>query len=181
MTEDKVTQNGATRPRAGSKTRLAWDTFSALATTLDRAPTRAEALDAATAKGVAKATAATQYSHWKKFNGISGRVVDPSAPAAAPRADKPANGKPSALEVTRPPQAPQGATNVVPMVGPPNGASGHEHPSITPPEELAQDTRLHDEGWDAFCEGKSDSDCPYAAQSADWVIWCEGYKAASKS
>jgi ribosome modulation factor len=179
MSDKKITQNGVTKPRAGGKMRFAWDTFDSVAESLNRAPTRAEALTEAEGLGIAKGTSATQYSHWKKFHGIKGRVIPPeSDPTIA------ANIKPKASPsvVPKPPSnLPQSASNVIPMVAPANGASGYDHPGTSTPDELAQDTRLADEGWDAYCEGKEIKDCPYAEQSEDWHTWCEGWREASQS
>ena len=64
------TRNGVTIPGEGSKTRLVWDTASAISTEKGRPALSSEVHDALEGQ-VEKATISTQYNRWCKFYGVS--------------------------------------------------------------------------------------------------------------
>lgn len=88
-----VVKNGITQPREGGKTRIVWDKCSELAKSLKRTPTRQEVI-AAQPKLNAD-TVATQYGYWRRFEGITGRIVTPK-PAAPKKPAAPGKAKPAA-------------------------------------------------------------------------------------
>ena len=81
------TRNGVTIPGEGSKTRLVWDTASAISTEKGRPALSSEVHDALEGQ-VEKATVSTQYNRWCKFYGVSKEhrkaARDSLKPAPAP-------------------------------------------------------------------------------------------------
>jgi len=83
----KVSQNGITRPTAGTTTCSVWDVADNITSGKGSPATRAEVVAACTASGVNSSTATTQFGKWAKFNGLvgaasPGRASTPVAPAA---------------------------------------------------------------------------------------------------
>lgn len=72
---NRPSQNGITRPSAGTQCAKVWDLADALTTHLGRTAPLAVLLSAAMDQGVNQFTARTQYGCWRKFNGITGRVA----------------------------------------------------------------------------------------------------------
>lgn len=92
------TQNGITRPSAGTTTRSVWDTSDAITQQTGAPAKRADVVAACSAAGVNVSTATTQYGKWAKFHGhvgdkSPGRKAKADAPAApAPVPAPPAPG-----------------------------------------------------------------------------------------
>lgn len=80
-------QNGVTRPKAGTKTGRVWEIADQLSKSKGEPATRAEVLKAFEAEGGNSATGATQYGRWRKFHGL-GRTQKAAAPAEAPAAEE---------------------------------------------------------------------------------------------
>lgn len=81
-------QNGATRPRPGSKTVRPWEIADELSRATGKPAVRKDVIEKATAEGISPATAATQYGRWRRYNGLERekKVEAPVAQAAAPAA-----------------------------------------------------------------------------------------------
>lgn len=80
-------QNGVTRPKSGTKCATVWDICDSTSNELRQPAPVENVMARALAAGLQPATIRTQYAHWKKFNGLVGRI---SAPVAAPVASEPA-------------------------------------------------------------------------------------------
>ena len=74
-------QNGVTRPKAGTTTGNAWDIFDALSRETGAPAVIGDAIKRA--PGMAEATVRTQYAKWRKFNGVTGRSEKPATASAA--------------------------------------------------------------------------------------------------
>lgn len=71
--EPQEEQNGVKRPRAGSVCRRVWDIADKLS---KKAPVPFSALAEVTnAEGLNESNARAEYSRWRKFHGITGRIV----------------------------------------------------------------------------------------------------------
>lgn len=164
--DEKQIKNGVTMPRAGSKTRAVWDTATKISEKENRPATREEVLSACMENGIAKATAATQYSHWKKYYGLTGRIVDPNR----------------AAKVTPPPAKRDAKKDANVVKIPTNEPSTVPVTAGTKTEaETTQDNSCYDEGWDAYCEGKSKSDNPYQKAESQHDTWNSGFEDADKA
>ena len=73
---EKDSQNGITRPKAGTKTGTVWEIADTMSQKLGKPAGRKAVLDAATDVEINPATAATQYGRWRKYNGLAGRGTD---------------------------------------------------------------------------------------------------------
>ena len=80
-----LTQNGISRPAAGSKTSRIWDISDELSAIAGKPAKRKEVIAKAIAEDLNAATAATQYGRWRKFFGLIGS--DEPETAAAPKAE----------------------------------------------------------------------------------------------
>ena len=78
----KITQNGVSRPGAGTQTERIWVISDELSAKLGAPVDRKEVLDAAVSEKINVATAATQYGKWRVFNGL-GKPAKTAVPAAA--------------------------------------------------------------------------------------------------
>lgn len=170
-------QNGVTMPQAGGKTRAPWDIATRLSEQLNRPATRDEVLKACEAAGIAKGTRETQYSHWKKYHGLTGRVVPTTknaAPAAPPTAPEPT--APNSVNVSSQP-APQAPAPPPPPHNPQSAPPG------VPGEEVynSKEHDISDAGWDAYCEGKNLSDNPHPPDSRERELWDYGWNEAKKA
>jgi hypothetical protein len=81
------TQNGMTQPRAGTSSDTLWAVYDAAMVTKGSAPALEEVMDEARGTGITDGTIKAAYAHWRKFNGITGRVVS-AAKLAAKEADE---------------------------------------------------------------------------------------------
>lgn len=107
----KITQNGVTLPREGTKTRQVWDIFSALGGQLQREPSIGEVLNATREAGITDATARTQVARCRKFHGLPPlRAARTPKPEAAVQQELPQTASPAV------PTAPPVAPVVVPQV-----------------------------------------------------------------
>lgn len=124
---EKVTANGVTRPKAGTKTARVWEIADKMRAEVrpgkpavaevkdgDKIMTpavaevpekpagtpaaRKDVIAACMAEDINAATAATQYGRWRKFNGLKGSD-EPAAPAAPKGEDKPAEQPSSDIQV----------------------------------------------------------------------------------
>lgn len=79
---DKVRdhQNGVTRPAAGTKTGRVWEIADAESNKAGAPVARSVVMAIGRAEGLNDATIATQYGHWRRYNGIVGKIE--SVPAA---------------------------------------------------------------------------------------------------
>jgi hypothetical protein len=66
----KDTQNGVTRPKAGTKTGRIWEIADSLSAQEGAPVARKKVLEAAMAEDINAATAATQYGRWRKYHGL---------------------------------------------------------------------------------------------------------------
>lgn len=82
---EKITQNGVTRPAAGTKTAAVWDIADRISAEKHRPALREEVMTAGEAEGLNRGTIATQYARWTDFFGVS-----KEARAAVREAEKPA-------------------------------------------------------------------------------------------
>lgn len=96
---EREKQNGQTKPGEGTLTRKLWDIIDGISATNNAPATRKEVMDAAEKGGFNTAMAASLYSHWRKFHGLTGTA----APGRAPKAETPA--APEAPEVSPIPDA----------------------------------------------------------------------------
>ena len=78
-------QNGVKRPKAGSKCARVWEICDGISASLSQPAPVDAVLTAAGAEGLHQTTTRCQYAHWKKFNGLTGRitVAVPATEAAA--------------------------------------------------------------------------------------------------
>jgi len=149
MSDEKQTQNGVTMPRIGTKTRKVWEIATQISEKENRPCTRVEILSACDEEGIPNGTASTQYSHWRKYHGLSGgRIVKPKETKVIPI---PKKKEEAPVEQTE---------NQVPNDG---------------------NTDVYDAGWDAYCDGKNETDCPYEADTSNASEWTQGYREASES
>jgi membrane protein involved in colicin uptake len=76
-----VSQNGVTRPKAGTKTGQVWDLADKLSAEKGAPVAISELMPVASAAGLNDATVRTQYARWKEFFGVYGKVAKAAAPA----------------------------------------------------------------------------------------------------
>lgn len=74
--------NGIVRPKEGTACGKAWAIFDAVSQETGAPATMAEVLRRGLAVELNEATIRTQYARWRKFFGISGRLIDPATEAA---------------------------------------------------------------------------------------------------
>lgn len=67
---EKDTQNGVTRPKAGTATGKVWEHADSISKKNKAPAKRGEVIEACTADGINASTAATQYSRWRVYNGL---------------------------------------------------------------------------------------------------------------
>lgn len=72
---ERVEQNGQRKPSAGTSSDTLWNIYSAVAEEKGSAPALEEVLEQARATGIVDGTIKAAYAHWRKFHGITGRVV----------------------------------------------------------------------------------------------------------
>jgi len=87
-------QNDVRRPKPESTCGKCWATYDKLSADRGSPCAIADAKKILEAQGINEATIRTQYAHWRKFNGVSGRVEAVAAPVPpappAPPAPAPA-------------------------------------------------------------------------------------------
>lgn len=78
------TKNGVTRPKPGTQTGRVWEVSDTLSKKAGKPVERSVVMTTCEKEGLNKATIATQYGKWRKFNGlVSVRAkAKPAAPAA---------------------------------------------------------------------------------------------------
>lgn len=76
-------QNGVRRRAPGSKCGRIWEICDTLSAQLGQPTPVKNVLDIAQAEGLHPTTIRCQYAHWKKFNGLEGRITLPAAETAA--------------------------------------------------------------------------------------------------
>lgn len=72
-TPSRDTENGVTRPKAGTKTGRVWEIADEKASASGGRARRKDVLAQCEAEELNAATAATQYGRWRKYNGLEGR------------------------------------------------------------------------------------------------------------
>lgn len=97
--------NGIRRPKPETTCGKAWAVFDEVSRKNGTPASITETLPVGTAQGINEATMRTQYAHWRKFHGVSGRIDAPK-PVQEPGAVEPAPVTP----------APAPAAPVVPPV-----------------------------------------------------------------
>lgn len=97
---NRIEKNGVVRPYAGVTLKL-WEIADRLAA--KGTIVRADLLAAADKAGIEAGTASTQYGHWRKFHGITGRAKVAARKPAKKAARKAA---PKAPRAPKPPVAP---------------------------------------------------------------------------
>lgn len=73
-------QNGVTRPKAGTTTGKVWDLCDALSSETGVPAIVGDVMKRGA--GIAEATIRTQYAKWRKFHGVTGRAEKPASPNA---------------------------------------------------------------------------------------------------
>lgn len=68
-------QNDVTRPKSGTQCGKLWDIFDGLSAEAGSPTAIAKSLELARAQGYNDSTTRTQYARWRKYNGVSGRIV----------------------------------------------------------------------------------------------------------
>ena len=162
MPDERDRKNGVTKPKAGTKTRMVWDILTEISEKQNRPATREEALEACLAKEINKSTITTQYSHWKRYHGIQGKVLKPGEVAKAPKKKTP---KKAAKETATPPAD-----------APPTPPEENTAENLVPNDGKTDD---YDAGWDAYCEGKQESDNPHEPDSSEGSDWTQGFRDAA--
>lgn len=77
-------QNGVVRPKDGTSTGTVWSIADKLATEVKGAANvkRGDVIERAVAAGVNPATSATQYGHWRAYNGLKREAAPKTATVA---------------------------------------------------------------------------------------------------
>lgn len=70
----KIVQNGQTKPKEGTTSDRLWNLFAAAEERLGRTPAIGDVFDEAVGQGFQPGTTKAAYGHWRKFNGVTGRV-----------------------------------------------------------------------------------------------------------
>lgn len=93
-------QNGIRRPADGTNCGNCWAIMDQISAETGQPAAIKSVLERGTAAGLNEATLKTQYARWRKFNGVTGYVVDPSVAAekAAKEAEKKAKEEAKAAE-----------------------------------------------------------------------------------
>lgn len=99
---EREKQNGQTKPAEGTLTRRLWDKIDEISAEAKAPATRKAVMAAATAGGFNTAMAASLYSHWRKFHGLTGTA----APGRTAKAEKATE----TTDVPNPPEAPTDET-----------------------------------------------------------------------
>lgn len=93
---EKDTENGITRPKAGTTCAAVWDAADKISESTGEPAQRAAVIEAASKQKINEKTITTQFGRWRKYNGLKGRTPKPkvekpkkvskkkAAPAAAP-------------------------------------------------------------------------------------------------
>lgn len=91
----RIERNGMKRPNPGTAGDKIWSTADSLTSRKGRPATRAEVVEAVSAKGVNEKSAASGYQRWRTFNGLEGRLSSDGSKrkAKAGKAAKKAKGK----------------------------------------------------------------------------------------
>lgn len=71
----RVEQNGVLRPNSGTKCGAAWDLFDSKSSEKGAPVAVKEVLDEASAQGLSEGNVRAEYSRWRRFHGIVGRVA----------------------------------------------------------------------------------------------------------
>jgi cobalamin biosynthesis Mg chelatase CobN len=77
-------QNGVRRPKPETTCGKCWAEYDRLASERGGVAAIGDAKPALEAQGINEATIRTQYAHWRKFNGITGRVESVAKPVEQP-------------------------------------------------------------------------------------------------
>lgn len=82
---EQPTQNGVTRPKPDTVTGRVWDICDELSKKAKAPAVRSDVMKACEEEGINKATVATQYGKWRKFNGLkrAAKAPNPAIPADA--------------------------------------------------------------------------------------------------
>lgn len=78
---DQPVQNEVRRPKAGTKCGQAWSVFDAISTELGSPAPVGPSLERTRALGLNDGNVRAEYARWRKFNGVSGRIVVAKAAA----------------------------------------------------------------------------------------------------
>lgn len=73
--------NGVTRPKPDSLCGKAWSIFDAVSGETQAPATIGASLERSNAAGLNEGNVRAEYARWRKFNGVSGRLVDPAKEA----------------------------------------------------------------------------------------------------
>ena len=79
----KITQNGVTRPAAGTQTGRIWVISDNLSSEAGKPIERKAVIAKALEENLNESTAATQYGRWRKFHGLKAAPATPATPDAA--------------------------------------------------------------------------------------------------
>jgi len=95
------TQNGMTQPRPGTSSDTLWNIYSATMETKGSAPALDEVVEEARTTGIPDGTIKAAYAHWRKFHGITGRIVSAEKLAAKEAAEAEKAEKAAAREAAK--------------------------------------------------------------------------------
>lgn len=90
----KDVKNGVTRPKEGTLTGQVWAIADAISRQKKAPARRAEVIEKATAEGINKSTATTQYGRWRVYNDVPAEKREPKPKAAKKAARKKAASTP---------------------------------------------------------------------------------------
>lgn len=72
---NRVEQNGMVAPAEGTISKTLWDTFDEVSREKGAPAAFSEVLEPAKAKGVVEGSIRAGYAHWRKFHGLTGRIM----------------------------------------------------------------------------------------------------------
>lgn len=178
MSDERNRKNGVTMPQAGSKTRRVWDIATGLSEKFNRPATREEVLKACEDEGISEGTRETQYSHWKRFHGLLGRVVKPGA-APTPVPPKSSEVKPAAKKAAKQTKENKVAKFPKKTEAPP---ADEEAPPYDHNEGgFVSNSDAYDAGWNAYCDGMQETNNPYEDDTQENSDWTMGFRAAKEA
>jgi len=99
----KVTQNGVTRPKDGTKTAVVWEVADAISANQGKPARRKDVIEECMKREMSAATAATQYGRWRKFHGLKGSD-EPAEQTQTPAAGETPAAKCEDIQVEGEPQ-----------------------------------------------------------------------------
>lgn len=94
--EPRIEQNGQAKPRPGTISDKLWSIFDEVSAQLGRPAAIGDVFERATGEGIKEASVRAGYAHWRRFHGITGRVMSQAELEAKAAAEKEAAEKAAA-------------------------------------------------------------------------------------